>query len=205
MSRRRVLVAGLLSVLGLPAIACRSKTIPGSASPSVVMSPQANPTLASSGASSGASPATVAPAPDTADEGAWSGEGDPSASPASASGGRDGSAPLAPPDGRVAVDGGLPPAVLARRAVEDEVDRLLQGATDRLVRCFEGRSGRSTEAKLRLRVHRSGYVLEPEVDGADQATRACLAGVVEGLRVTQPLGDSLALERTLRLRREPKR
>ncbi|MBK8480488.1 MAG: hypothetical protein IPL40_04865 [Proteobacteria bacterium] len=75
------------------------------------------------------------------------------------------------------------------------------GVTERLTACFgPGRSVKA-EAKLRLRVHRSGYVMEPEVAGADDALRACLVGVVSGLRVTQPLSDSVTLERTLRVQR----
>lgn len=164
------------------------------------MSPEANPSTASARVPLPAGPEGSPGAASDSDD--WSVEGDDPMVPARDRDGAVGDAAAAArPDGGKGSDRGLPPQVLARRALNDEVDRLLHGVTERLTACFGPGRASQSEAKLRLRVHRSGYVMEPEVAGANDAVRACLVGVVSGLRVTQPLGESVTLERTLRVQR----
>lgn len=187
----------VLMGVGLALAGCRSRAPAAAADrPGAQMSPQGN--------AAGGSRAALRPAPEevpsAADEPSWPTDEAPAVGPPDGAVG-DGGAAAAGLDGRVPVDGGVSPQLLARRAVDDEVDRLLHGLTDRLLGCFGRQAGPRAEARLRIRVHRSGYVMAPEVSGADDAVRACLAGVVSGLRVTQPLADSVTLERTLRTQR----
>ena len=94
------------------------------------------------------------------------------------------------------------PALVARAATEAALDRALQGQSDALRRCYVAAGASGGASTIRLRVHRTGYVVSSSVDVADERVRRCVTGVLSRVRVSDMKTDSIEVERTLRFTRE---
>jgi hypothetical protein len=103
-------------------------------------------------------------------------------------------------------DGGEPlseeeVALRARQRTEAALDKQLEAAFDQMRRCFAqgGLRREITKATLRFRLHRSGYLVNPDVDAGDREVNACLVQVLDQVRVAGVETDSLSIERTVEL------
>lgn len=119
-----------------------------------------------------------------------------------ASAARPDAAVAAQGSGSVAVDAGQDAESAEARALrqtEDAVSSALEGAAGRMKRCYDQARTHSASTTIKLRLHRSGYVMSSIVEGADPVVRKCLSAVFDQLRVRGVQQDSITVERTLRL------
>ncbi|MCC6749558.1 MAG: hypothetical protein IT371_17975 [Deltaproteobacteria bacterium] len=84
-----------------------------------------------------------------------------------------------------------------RAETERSVSAALNGAQPKLKDCYD-RSGATTSgaATVRLRVHRSGYVMDADAEGLSDGARSCVTNVLRGLHVPGVQTDSLTVQRT---------
>lgn len=85
----------------------------------------------------------------------------------------------------------------ARQRTEAAVDGAIKRAFALFQRCYQTHQGGSTPAVLKFRLHRSGYVVNPEVTTGKDRLDACLRGVLSEVRVTGVETESLTIERTI--------
>lgn len=88
-------------------------------------------------------------------------------------------------------------AAEARRRTEQAVDRSLRAAFGTLQRCYQVTHVPGRRTVLRFRLHRSGYIVNPEVSTGNEQLDACLEGVLDKLRVATVETDSMTIERTI--------
>ena len=88
----------------------------------------------------------------------------------------------------------------ALAATEKAVTAAITARVAQLRACYERTSTGSTTVKVRIRVHRQGYVLDTTITGCNDAARNCMSGVLGQMRVSGMQTDTLTVERTFNLR-----
>ncbi len=91
-------------------------------------------------------------------------------------------------------------AALARAATEKAVSAAIGVRAGQLQRCYESTSTQAASVKVKLRVHRRGYVLDTTITGCNDRARACMAGVLQQMQVSGMQTDSVTVERTFNFR-----
>lgn len=94
------------------------------------------------------------------------------------------------------------PKLVARAATEASLDRALGKHSEALRRCYVAAGATGGASTIRLRVHRTGYVVSSKVDVGDEKVRRCITGVLSRVRVSDMKTDSIEVERTLRFTRQ---
>ena len=93
----------------------------------------------------------------------------------------------------------------AKKKAEKAVDQALGQVQGSLKACYEKagiREPRSTS--IRFRVHRSGYLMTPDVDEANSAVKTCITAALGRVRVSNLKADSFTVSRTLRFGTTPR-
>jgi len=179
----------VLLVLLIAHAACNKEKGQSENKPRYLVSPRANPDRASR-----AREVPRLPAGSSDDD--WRSEG---SSPDSGASQPNGSAAGAGDAGE-----DVDPRAEAQRETIRAFDQALQRMTGKLKSCYERTPGAAGEAKLRLRLHRSGYLISPGVSGVPNAVRSCLQDILKGMRVSGVKTDeTITIERSLRISKKP--
>ena len=86
----------------------------------------------------------------------------------------------------------------ARAETEKAVNTTLSAALPRMKPCFDRHGAASGDVVVRVRVHRSGYVMSSSVSGVSGEVQSCLDGVLRSLKVSNVQTDSISVERVFK-------
>lgn len=88
-------------------------------------------------------------------------------------------------------------AARAMAATQQAVTAALRQRMPQLKACYQRTSTGTSALKVKLRVHRQGYILDTTISGANSAADSCMKGVLSNMQVSGVQTDSLTVERTL--------
>ena len=106
----------------------------------------------------------------------------------------------AAPTGPVDAMSNAQKAALALAASEKAVSAAISARARALQQCYESTTTTGAKVNVRIRVHRQGYVLDTTITGCNDRARACMAGVLQQMRISGMQTDSITAERTFNFR-----
>lgn len=103
---------------------------------------------------------------------------------------------------RVATDADIAAqkAAMERYVTEKAINQTLNTALPTLRACFQRHRATVGELQIKIRVHRSGHVLEARASGQGSAVNACVEHSLNRLRVSGVKTDTLTVERRFTFR-----
>jgi hypothetical protein len=90
----------------------------------------------------------------------------------------------------------LDPRVIALQQTQQAINRALDAAQQRITACVTLPPGQKLSARVSVRVHRSGHVLEANVSNVPDRVAPCIRNVIQALKVSGMQTDSLTVQRT---------